>query len=249
MNILIFEDEKYNYDLLCEMLVQQLPNCIFYGPITSIKEGKEFFASNKERIDVIIADIQLNDGLSFYALADAPSDVPIIFTTAYDEYALRAFEYNSLSYLLKPIDEEELMKAIKKTQQRLITDEHRKELFCLISKSMGFRERFFVNTFKGEKVIRLSQIRYFTSENKITYIVLKDGISYEIDKSLNSLENELDPNKFMRVNRKFIVPECEVECMEHGTNGKGILILKGDDAPEIIISREKKDFIYKWLLR
>lgn len=247
MTILIFEDEQYNYDLLCDLLNEQLPECNVIGPIGSIVEGQNFFANNKERIDIIIADIQLSDGLSFYALTSAPQDVPIIFTTAYEEYALKAFEYNSLSYLLKPVDEEELFDAIRKTQERMITDEHRAELFALLSEHARYRERFIVKTFKDEKVINLSDMRYIVSEQKSAFIKLVDGTSYELDKSLNQITEELDPRLYMRVNRKFIVPSREVERFEAGTNGKELLILKGDNPPEIIISRENKDNVHKWL--
>lgn len=248
MNILIFEDEQYNYDLLCKMLAEQIDDCQLYGPLTSILEGKNFFATNRERIDLIIADIQLNDGLSFYALTDAPPDVPIIFTTAYDEYALKAFDYNSLSYLLKPVDEDELHEAIRKTKERMITDENREEFFRLLSENTCYRERFFVKTFRGEKVISITEVRYIVSEQKTTYLVLKEGSSYELDKTLSVLEEELNPRRFMRVNRKYIIPATEVSHFISDTNGKEKLILRGDNPPEIIVSRAKKNNVHKWLL-
>lgn len=247
MTIVIFEDEQYNFDLLCEMLGEILPDSNVIGPLTTIVEGQDFFARNTEHIDVIIADIQLNDGLSFYALTDAPADVPIIFTTAYDEYALKAFEYNSLSYLLKPVDDEELRDAIRKTQERLITDEHREELFMMLSQHARYRERFIVKTYKDDKVINISQMRYAVSEQKCTYIVLTDGASYELDRTLSQLAEELDPRKYMRVNRKYIVPSREVAGFEHLTNGKEMLLLHGDNPPEVIISRDNKENVHKWL--
>lgn len=247
MNILIFEDEKYTFDLLCDILHEQMADCCIMGPITSIAEGHRFFIRNKERIDIIIADIQLNDGLSFHALTEAPADVPIIFTTAYDEYALKAFEYNSLSYLLKPVDEDELRDAIRKTQERMITDERRTELFNMLSQHCKYRERFTVKTFKGEKIIEVSQMRYIVSEQKCTYIVLKDGTSYELDKPLSAVAVELDPHRYMRVNRQYIVPLREVEAIETGTNGNVKLILKGEEQPEISISRDKRAEVHKWL--
>lgn len=248
MNILIIEDEKYNYDMLYDILREQMPDCHVMGPLATIVEGQRFFAQNTERIDLIIADIQLSDGLSFYALTDAPADVPIIFTTAYDEYALKAFEYNSLSYLLKPVDEEELRDAIRKTQERMITDEYRNELMRMLSGRESYRERFTVKTFKGEKVVSVSQIRFIVSEQKSAYIVMTDGSSYELDKSLSTLDEELNPQHFMRVNRKYIVPKREVAGFEYGTNGKEILVLQGDNPPEITISRDKKEKVHKWLM-
>lgn len=247
MNILIFEDEIYNYHFLYEMLTKLLPQSDIRGPLASIAEGKRFFATNQERIDLIIADIQLNDGLSFVALSEAPADVPIIFTTAYDEYALKAFEYNSLSYLLKPIDEDELHIAIRKSQERLISDDHRKELFLNISNHNKYRERFIINTFKGEIVVHVSQIRYFVSEEKSTFIKMLDGSSHTIDLSLKAIEEQLNPNEFMRVNRKFIVPMQQIERFERGINGKETLILKGQNPPSITISRDSKQKVHDWI--
>lgn len=247
MNILIFEDEKYNFDLLCDILHEQMPDCNVKGPLTTIVEGQRFFATNKQRIDIIIADIQLSDGLSFHALTDAPADVPIIFITAYDEYALKAFEYNSLSYLLKPVDDEELRDAIRKTQERMITDERRSELFSALSAHCKYRERFTVKTYKGEKILEASQVRYIVSEQKCTHLVMTDGTSYELDKPLSTVAEELDPERYMRVNRQYIVPLREVEALEAGNNGSAKLILKGEEQPEIIISRDKKAEVHRWL--
>lgn len=229
------------------MLREQIDDCNILGPLTSIAEGKAFFLRNTEHIDIIIADIQLNDGLSFLALADAPVDVPIIFTTAYEEYALKAFEYNSLSYLLKPVDDDELRIAIQKCQQRLITDEHRKELFRVIASQMHYRERLFVKTFKGEKVVNMSEVRYFVSEQKNTYVKLINGTSYELDKALSTLEEELNPKEYMRVNRKYIVPLREIDHIDACENNKESLVLRNDNPPEIIISRDNRKNVHNWL--
>lgn len=230
------------------MLADMLPECTILGPIASITDGKAFFRKNNENIDLIIADIQLTDGLSFYALQDAPADVPIIFTTAYDEYALRAFKYNSLSYLLKPIDEQELSTAIRKARERLITDDKRQTFFSLLAENARYRERIVVNTYKGEKVVGLEEVHYIVSENKITYIVLHDGTSYYINMTLTNLAEQLNPRKFMRVNRKYIVPISEVEGFERDINGKERLLLKESvKNPLIIISRDNKHNVHDWI--
>lgn len=247
MNVVIFEDEIHNFHLLNNLLKEMQGDCNVTGPLASIAEGRRFFAENKERIDLIIADIQLNDGLSFYALSEAPGDVPIIFTTAYDEYALRAFEYNSLSYLLKPVDEDELREAIRKTRERMITDEHREELFRILAGNAHYRERFIVKTFNGERVVSLMNVCYFVSEQKTTYLVLDEGTSYPIECSLSQLEEELNPNEFMRVNRKYIVPLSGVDGFEMRTNGKEFLRLKCENPPEIIVSRDNKENVHKRL--
>ena len=248
MTILIFEDEIFNYHLLCDMLQKIQPSCNVIGPMTTIAEGHKFFAENKVRPDLIIADIQLNDGLSFSVLTEAPVDVPIIFTTAYDEYALRAFDFNSLSYLLKPVDIESLRAAIDKARSRLITDEERKELLRLMSRHSEYRERFLLNTPTGEMVVSLTQARYIMTVNKSSFVVLHNGVMYNTDMCLADIAEQLDPSRFMRVNRQFIIPATEVAGFERDVNGKEKLILKGEDAPEIIISRDKRKLVHEWVL-
>ena len=249
MTILILEDEIFNYHLLCDMIQKILPSCNIQGPIASIAEAHKFFMDGKIRPNLIIADIQLNDGLSFSALVDAPADVPIIFITAYEEYALKAFEFNSLSYLLKPIDTESLQTAISKATSRLITDDERKELFRLMSRHSEYRERFILNTPTGEIVVPISNVRYVMTVNKSSFVVLHNGTMYNADMCLAEIAEQLDPSRFMRVNRQFIVPACEVAGFERGVNGKERMILKGEDAPEIIISREKRNMVHDWVLK
>lgn len=247
MNILFFEDDRKSYDTISQMLVEMVPFCAFCGPIATVAEGKQFFEENKERIDLVVADIQLEDGLSFYALTDAPQDVPIIFIASSEEHAFKAFEFNSLSYLIKPVGKDALSEALQKTQQRLITDENREALKKLLDKRLTYRERLFVKKFKGEKIVSLTQVRYIVSENKTTYVKLHDNSSYEIEKSLSAVARELDPEQYMRVNRKYIVPMREIERIDPYENNKELLILKGKTSPEIIISRDSRKKLHSWL--
>ena len=230
MNILILEDDIYSYYQLCSIITDMLPDSNIIGPMTSVKSCSRFFQDNKEPLHLIITDVNLEDGTAFTALDEAPPEVPVAFTTSHEEYALRAFDYNSLAYLLKPIDEARLKKALRKAL------------------GMEYRERFIVNTFKGEKVVSVDDIRYFVSENKLTYIVLNNGTSYYIDMTLTLIAEQLNPRKFMRVNRKYIVPLTEVEGFERDINGKERLILKeGVKNPVIVISRDNKRNVHKWI--
>jgi len=230
MNILILEDDIYSYYQLCSIITDMLPDSNIIGPMTSVKSCSRFFQDNKEPLHLIITDVNLEDGTAFTALDEAPPEVPVVFTTSHEEYALRAFDYNSLAYLLKPIDEARLKKALRKAL------------------GMEYRERFIVNTFKGEKVVSVDDIRYFVSENKLTYIVLNNGTSYYIDMTLTLIAEQLNPRKFMRVNRKYIVPLTEVEGFERDINGKERLILKeGVKNPVIVISRDNKRNVHKWI--
>ena len=246
MKILILEDEMHQYNVLRHMLEDLMPSALLIGPIPTVSEARHFFLSQSEA-DIIIADIQLNDGLSFDALSCAPDSIPIIFTTAHEEHALKAFEYNSLSYLLKPIDEEMLRTALQKAQRLLTANILKASSTPTRPKKEKFRERFMVKTVKGEKMIPVSGIRYFVSEQKNTYLKLLDNTSYPINIPLEKLATQLDPQRFMRVNRKFIVPLEQVTATERLSNGKEKLILKGDNPPEIIISRMRRNEVGEWI--
>jgi len=246
MNILIIEDEVYNFKLLRHMLEELVPDCCIMGPLYTITQTKDFLEYTKD-IDIIIADIQLSDGLSFEALRYANDNVPIIFTTAYDEHALKAFDFNSLSYLLKPVDEDELAIAIRKARRMSIRKNGYSALFPKLADGKAFRERFVIPTSNGDRVVPLYNIRYIVSEHKTTYLHLLDEGEHHIDSSLDSVASQLDPTRFMRVNRKYIVPIEQVTGMHRLENGKGSLILKGDNVPEIIISREKKHIVAQWM--
>ena len=247
MKILILEDEMHNYNVLRHMLEDLMPSALLIGPIPTVSEARHFFLSQSEA-DIIIADIQLNDGLCFDALSCAPDNIPIIFATAHEEYALRAFEYNSLSYLLKPIDKEKLCTALKKAERLMPSNATNPSRNTpTLPKKGKFRERFMVKTVKGEKMIPVSGIRYFVSEQKNTYLKLLDNTSYPINTPLEKLSTQLDPQRFMRVNRKFIVPLEQVTATERLSNGKEKLILKGDNPPEIIISRMRRNEVEEWI--
>ena len=246
MKILILEDEIHHYNVLRHLLEDLMPSALLIGPIPTVYEARHFFLSESEA-DIIIADIQLNDGLSFEALSCAPEKTPIIFTTTHEEYALQAFEFNSLSYLLKPIDKEKLSIALKKAEQLMPDNTTKPSRTPIRPKKEKFRERFMVKTAKGEKMIPVSGIRYFVSEQKNTYLKLLDNTSYSVNIPLEKLSTQLDPQKFMRVNRKFIVPLEQVSATERLSNGKERLILKGDNPPEIIISRTRRNEVGEWI--
>lgn len=251
MKILILEDEIHNFHLLRHMLEELDKEYYVAGPITSVNYAIDYFMMGAD-VDIIIADIQLNDGLSFDALKYAPANTPVIFTTAYDQHALRAFEYNSLSYLLKPIDEDELRVALQKAKRlkgnaggNVGVDEILADAFN--EHSEPYRKRFLVKAGQGERVILIDSVRYIVSEEKTTYIKLLDGGSYPLDMPLDTLVEQLDPRYFMRVNRKFIIPLNCVSGTQPLTGGRERLILRGDNVPDIVISRDKRNIVNKWL--
>ncbi len=231
------------------MLEEMSPEYDVIGPIPSVEQGREYLSLHHDA-DVIIADVQLNDGLCFDALVYAPADVPVIFTDVSGENALRAFDFYSLSYLIKPICDGKLAEAIRKASLLMTAKaQPLAEAAKVLKKTRQnkYRERFVVKSFNGERMISLSTIQYIVSEHKSTYLVLLDGTSCPIDLSLDAVSTQLDPTKFMRVNRKYIVPAELVSGMERLVNGKELLKLKIVPSPEIIISRTRKAQVRKWL--
>ena len=187
MKILILEDEQRNAMRLIRLLNDIDTTFIIEGPLTNIKEAVDFFQSGKTT-DLILADIRLTDGLSFEALKYAPATVPIIFTTAYDEYAVQAFKFNSFDYLLKPLDADELEAAIDKATKagKNYADENLRQLFDSLQKNQfRYRERFLLPYRDGYKTVRVSDINHIETENKTVYLRLNNGTSEVVNMSMD----------------------------------------------------------------
>ncbi len=207
MKILILEDEQRNAMRLIRLLNDIDTTFIIEGPLTNIKEAVDFFQSGKTT-DLILADIRLTDGLSFEALKYAPATVPIIFTTAYDEYAVQAFKFNSFDYLLKPLDADELEAAIDKATKagKNYADENLRQLFDSLQKNQfRYRERFLLPYRDGYKTVRVSDINHIETENKTVYLRLNNGTSEVVNMSMDELEQQLNPDCFFRANRQYII--------------------------------------------
>ena len=249
MTIVIIEDEKPAARLL-QRKVQQL-GYLTTKLLHSVEESLEWF-SNNAHPDLIFLDIQLSDGLSFEIFDKIEIKSAIIFTTAYESYALRAFKLNSIDYLLKPIDEEELATAIAKFKLRLekrdslsLNFEQIKSMFSTQEKV--FKTRFTVKIGAHLKIINSDEIECFYSENKGTYIHTLDNRDYLIDCTLEVLETELDPNKFYRVSRKFIVPLTALKEIVVYSNSRLKIILPTYKADDVIVSREKVSDFKSWI--
>ena len=245
LSIVVFEDDPYHYRLLRHHLMSINPDHEVLGPLTSVESGKAFFSYHQD-VDLIIADIHLGDGLVFDALEYAPDDIPIIFTTAHKDHALEAFRHNSLCYLLKPIGEHDLARAIRRTMPLIRNAKHDLPPMTYTYCSQH-RHDFLVKTATGERRVYAPALRYVASENKSTYLHLIDGTSFTLDLTLEQLATQLDPRAFMRVNRKYIVPKEQVKGFYHLSNGKIRLELYGDACPEIIVSRTHRKEVCEWL--
>jgi len=256
MQTIIIEDEKPAARRLKRMLEKL--NLQVNVTLHSVEESLEWFSKN-EQPDLIFLDIQLNDGLSFEIFETIHIQSAIIFTTAYDEYALQAFKLNSIDYLLKPIDEDELKTAVEKyknLKQKFGTDIMQSSLqinFEDIKKLLvnplerEYKKRFTVKVGHHLKMIPIDEIECFYSENKGTYLFTTDGRNYLLDQSLEQLENELAPQDFFRVNRKFFINIKTIKDIISYSNSRLKVILKSYKEDEIIVARERVKDFKDWL--
>lgn len=250
MNVIIIEDEKPAARRLSRLL-QELDVQVS-TMLHSVGESIAYFQNN-EHPDLIFLDIQLSDGLSFEIFDSVAVRSAIIFTTAYDEYALQAFKLNSIDYLLKPIDDEELAVAMKKYQKMKPTDQKIALDFDDIKKLLvnplerEYKKRFTAKVGQHIKILNSEDIECFYSENKGTYAATSDARNYLLDTTLELLEQELKPEQFFRVSRKFYVNIKHIKDIVSYTNSRLKIKLNRYNEQEIIVSRERvKDFKY-WL--
>ncbi|UCD60901.1 MAG: response regulator transcription factor [Flavobacteriaceae bacterium] len=246
MNVLIIEDEKPAARRLARLLSEL--NVEVSTMLHSVEEAVEWFQKN-EHPDLIFLDIQLSDGLSFEIFDVVEVRSAIIFTTAYDEYALQAFKLNSIDYLLKPIDDEELASAVKKYQNlkpdhsQIVLDFDDVKKFLVNPLEREYKKRFTIRLGQHLKIINADEIECFYSENKGTYAATKEGRNYLLDTTLENLENELSPQIFFRVSRKFYVNINHIKDIVSYTNSRLNIKLNRFNEQEIIVSRERvKDF-------
>ncbi|WP_237275391.1 LytR/AlgR family response regulator transcription factor [Tenacibaculum ovolyticum] len=250
MNVIIIEDEKPAARRLSRMLSGL--NIEVQTMLHSVEESINWFQDNKHP-DLIFLDIQLSDGLSFEIFEEIEVKSAIIFTTAYDEYALKAFKLNSIDYLLKPLDEDELKVAVDKFKENQIKqsdvkvniDDIRKLLINPVDRK--FKKRFTIKVGQHIKIIHVDEIECFYSENKSTYIHTNANRNYLIDHSLEYWQEQLNPEHFFRVNRTFIVHINAIKDIISYTNSRLKIILHTYIETEIIVSRERVKEFKNWI--
>ena len=250
MKTIIIEDEKPAARLLQRKLEKLDVNVQVM--LHSVAESLAWFAENVHP-DLIFLDIQLSDGLSFEIFEKFDIKSAVIFTTAYDEYALKAFKLNSIDYLLKPVDEEELEAAIRKYE--FMSPNVTPPLFdfaqikSLLTNSVDktYKKRFTIKIGQHLKVIAIDEIECFYSENKGTYIHTTDNRDYLIDTTLETLETELDPRDFFRISRKFFIPMKAVKEILMYSNSRLKVVLPTFKGEDVIVSREKVSDFKTWL--
>ena len=234
----IIEDEVPAARLLSSIITRLRPDWEVTVLPGSVEEAIVWFRTHSHP-DILFLDIQLSDGNSFDFLSAAQPSSLIIFTTAYDQYAIRAFTVNSIDYILKPVDEKRLLDAIVKYETLKGKDYKQENYIGALIQSLQKQDKFWA--------LQVSDIAYFYSENKITFAVTKSGQEHIIDLSLTRLEEQLDPRRFFRANRQVIV--C-IDAIVHAApyfNGRIILHVKPIHKDKITVSEEKVSSFKMWL--
>jgi DNA-binding LytR/AlgR family response regulator len=253
MHVLIIEDEPQAAQRLASLLEALRPGVRLLAQLDTVKRAVEWIGNNPPA-DLIFMDIQLADGLSFEIFEQTEVRSPIIFTTAYNEYALKAFKVNSIDYILKPVDKDELAAAFHKYEQLVRTPADAGKMMESISYAMQmltrkYKERFVIRVGEHLRSVEVSEILFFFSLEKTTFAQARDGRKHILDFTLDQLEELLDPNRFFRINRKYIVSVDAIHDMISHVNSRLKLVLKTSDDDDVIVARERVQEFKNWLDR
>jgi len=249
MNVIILEDETRAANHLERLLLRVAPTMKILAKLESVRDAVKYLNTNPEP-ELIFSDIQLADGLSFEVYKQVNVKCPIIFTTAYDHYAIEAFQTNGIDYLLKPVEEVRLLKAIEKARhfspgivlEKLLAINRPAE-------EKAYKSRFMVKVGDKIKSVPVEEILVFYSQEKASFIRTTDAHTYCIDYALDQLEPMLDPEKYFRINRKYIVAIGACTNILAWTNSRLRLKIDGIDDPDIIVARERVQEFKMWLDR
>lgn len=251
MKIIIIEDEARTAKELKSMLIEIDNDIEVVAVLGSVTAATEWF-SNNQVPELIFSDIELGDGLSFEIFKNIKIEAPVIFCTAFDEYAIRAFESNSIDYLLKPIDEEMLQKSLEKYlrfKDHLINEvQHSLNMERVIDQiELAYKQTILVSYREKIIPIQFQNVGFIYAANRLVYLELEDKKHFIIPYTLEQLEKILDPQQFFRANRNFILNRAFIDNMEYYFNRKLFITLKIESPEKIIISRVKAPSFLKWL--
>ena len=251
MNILIIEDEPAAGRRLKKLLPTVDSSIQVTAVIDSVEDAIEWFRKNNPP-DLVFVDVQLADGTCFEILDIIDPGCPLIFVTAYDEYAIRAFKHNSIDYLLKPVDPEELKKAVEKFKKigkaALDRVSNIKALLeHLDSEIKTYKSRFLVKTGDACYIVSSSDLAYILIEDQLVRLVSMDGKRHLVDNSLDELEKSLDPGQFFRINRQMMVHVHSVRTVSKWFNSRLKLELDPACPEDVIVSRERVKVFKEWL--
>ena len=244
---ILIEDERFAYEEVKRMVKKLRADYQMSGWAVSVGQAVELL--KQKNIDLMIVDIRLSDGLSFEIFEQCPVDIPVIFTTAYDEYALKAFKLNSIDYLLKPIDENELNAALCKFERRNCPTPQTSQYKDLVTTylSNNKKNRFLIQIGDSFKYVETKDIAFFYCEEKYVYLHLLSGQRYIINYSLEQLDNMLDRNLFFRVSRNCIANIKSIKKISKYFASRLKLYFQPECPLEILVSRSRVNDFLNWM--
>lgn len=249
MKTVIIEDELLASERLEKLLKELEPNIIILGKLISIESSVAWLKQNS--VDLIFLDIQLTDGLSFSIFDRIEVKIPIIFTTAYDQYAIKAFELNSVSYLLKPIKKRELESSLQKfhSLKSAFSIDFEMLLSSIKGDLQAYKKRFLIRIADTLRMVEVEDISYFFALEKSVFLRTDNKQTYPVDSTLDCLEKVLDPRMYFRINRKYIVNINAISNMVAWSKRRIKIELTplADDNTDTIVSTERYSEFKKWL--
>ena len=251
LKVLIFEDESLSAEHLVKLMRRYDPAIELLGIIESVKQGVDWF-TNHPHPDLLLMDIQLSDGSCFELFRQVRLEIPVIFTTAYNEYAIQAFKVNSIDYLLKPVDFQELQLAIEKFSKQRIhavqnPEQVYEQLYSRLIQTSQYKKRLLVKVGEQLKQVNVEDIAYFQFDDGMCWAVTFAKARLPVDYSLDDLVQMLNPKMFFRINRKFIVRPESIDKIHAYFNNRLKLQLRPSPESEVLVSRERVTDFKNWL--
>ena len=251
MKVVLVEDEIAASENLSYLLETIDPSIEILTVLDSVAAGISYFSEHNEA-DLVFMDIHLADGISFEIFEKVVIDIPIVFTTAYDQYAIQAFKVNSLDYLLKPISEEDLEDALEKYNKRISSPQDVKNQLEGVMSLLEASNKTYKNSYliqrRDELIpVNVSDIAYFYIEASVVKVVTFDKQEYVVNKKLENIELELNPENFFRINRQFIVSKNAVKKLQFHFNGKLIADIEPPFHDRVLVSKLKASEVKAWL--
>ena len=245
MKVLIIEDEPLAQEEIVRIIGSSFPEMEIAGTLGSVRDSIQWLERNNA--DLIFMDIHLSDGISFDIFGQVEVKAPVIFTTAYDEYAIRAFQSNGIGYLLKPVVEKDLVKAVEKFKSLSYTPAIFRQLLESVTAPKEYKSRIMIKS--GDKInfLDMKEAAYFFAEERVTFIIPREGRRQIVDYTIEALEPVLDPKQFFRISRGCIASIGSIDGVSRYFNGRLKVNLKPAYEGELLVSRARVPEFLKWL--
>lgn len=248
MRIILIEDEHGAAQNLRAILAELQPTATVLAELDSVEESVDWIKANPAP-DLGFFDIQLADGSSFDIFKQVAVDFPVIFTTAFDQYAIQAFKVNSIDYLLKPINKEALQSTLKKYEKQYLQPVQLKQMLALLQRAEppSFRQSFLVS-FRDQLIpVPIQDCAYFSVENAQLFLYTSAGKRWALNHTLDQLEEQLNPQFFFRANRQFLVAKASITAIQVYFNGRLLLALDPPIQEKVIISKARSPLFKQWI--